>query len=114
MGEGYTLEDTMEINGKSPLIDLSITASRVSVQEQQAQRFQKSDRGSVATDPDRVELSVRSREIQHIDELIRSTPDVREGVVERIRLSIQRGTYNVRAEQIADKILGGSLIDDLF
>ena len=104
----------MEINGKSPLVDLSIRADRLTAQEQQAQRFQKADRGSVATDPDRVELSVRSREIQRIDELIRSTPDVREGVVERVRLSIESGTYNVRAEQVADKILGGNLIDDLF
>lgn len=104
----------MEINGKSPLVDLSIRADRLGVQEPQAQRFPKTDRESVASDPDRVELSVRSREIQHIDELIRSTPDVREGVVERVRLSIENGTYNVRAEQVADKILGGSLIDDLF
>jgi negative regulator of flagellin synthesis FlgM len=104
----------MEINGKSPLIDLSTRTSQLETHEQQTQRFQKAGRGSITADPDRVELSVRSREIQHIDELIRSTPDVREGVVARVRLSIENGTYNVRAEQVADKILGGNFIDQIF
>jgi flagellar biosynthesis anti-sigma factor FlgM len=104
----------MEINGKSPLVDLSTRTNRLTTQEQQAQRFQKTDSGSVVADPDRVELSVRSREIQHIDELIQSTPDVREGVVERVRRSIENGMYNVRAEQVADKILGGNYLDELF
>ncbi len=104
----------MEINGKSPLIDLSTRAMRLEVQEQQAQRLQKADRTSVTADPDRAEFSVRSREIQNINDLIHSTPDVREGVVERVRRSIENGTYNVRAEQIAEKILGGNLLDQLF
>ena len=102
----------MEINGKSPLIDFGSRTNRLEVQEQQQQqRLQKTGRESVARDPDRVELSVRSREIQHLDELIQSVPDVREALVERVRQSIVNGTYNVRAEQIADKILGGGLID---
>jgi negative regulator of flagellin synthesis FlgM len=104
----------MEINGKSPLIDLSTRTSQLETFEQQTQRFQKTERGSIPADPDRVELSVRSREIQHIDELIRSTPDVREGVVARVRLSIEDGTYNVRAEQVADKILGGNFFDQIY
>jgi negative regulator of flagellin synthesis FlgM len=104
----------MEINGKSPLIDLSTRLDRIDVQEQQAQRFQKAGRDPAVNDPDRVELSVRSREIQHLDELIRSTPDVREALVEQVRRSIENGTYNVRAEQVAEKILGGNFIDEIF
>ncbi len=104
----------MEINNKSPLTDLSMRAMRLEVQEQQAQRFQKVDRPSVAADPDRAEFSVRSREIQKVNDLIQSVPDVREGVVERVRRSIETGTYNVRAEQIAEKIIGGSLFDQIY
>ena len=104
----------MEINSKSPLIDLSPTTNRLDSQEQQAKRFQKIDRGPAASDPDRLELSTRSLDIQHIDELIQSTPDVREGLVEQVRNSIQNGTYNVKAEQVADKILSGNLIDQIF
>jgi negative regulator of flagellin synthesis FlgM len=104
----------MEIDGKSTLIDLGTRTNRLDMQEQQAQRSQKTNRGSPFSERDRVELSVRSREMQHIQDLIQSTPDVREGVVERVRQSIQSGTYNVKAEQVAEKILGGNLIDQVF
>ena len=104
----------MEINGKPPLTDLSTRAMALEAQEHQALRFQKTDRAPANTVSDRVELSVRSRQIQNIDELIQSTPDVREGVVEQVRRSIADGTYNVRAEQVAEKILGGDLFDQLF
>ncbi len=104
----------MEINSKSPLVDLATRVDRLDVQEQQAQRNTKTGRDLVAADPDRVEISVRSREIQHLDEMIQATPDVREALVLQVRRSIEGGTYNVKAEQIADKILGGNLIDEIF
>jgi negative regulator of flagellin synthesis FlgM len=107
----------MEINGKSPLIDLSTRTNRLEVQDQQAQqvqRFQKTAVGSEVADRDRVELSVRSREIQHINDLIQSTPDVREGLVQRVRQSLDSGTYNVKAEQVAERIICGSFIDQVF
>ncbi len=104
----------MEINNKSPLIDLGARADRLQLQEQIAQRIQKPGRESINSNLDRVELSVRSREIQHLDDLIQATPDVRESIVQKVRQSLENGTYNVKAEQVADKILGGSLIDEIF
>ncbi len=104
----------MEINGKPPLTDLSTRAISLETQERQTLRFQKPERAPANPASDRVELSVRSRQIQNIDEMIQSTPDVREGVVEQVRRSIADGTYNVRAEQVAEKILGGDLFDQLF
>lgn len=104
----------MEIDGKSPLVDLSARLSRLDFHEQQAQRSQKAGQEPVRPESDRVEISVRSREYQHLDALIRSIPDVREAKVEQIRQAIENGTYNVRAEQVADKIIGGSLIDEIF
>jgi flagellar biosynthesis anti-sigma factor FlgM len=104
----------MEINGKPPLTDLSTRAMALEPQERQALRFPKPDRAPANAVSDRVELSVRSRQIQNIDDLIQSTPDVREGVVEQVRRSIADGTYNVRAEQVAERILGGDLFDQLY
>jgi anti-sigma28 factor (negative regulator of flagellin synthesis) len=46
--------------------------------------------------------------------LTQSTPDVREGLVEQVRNLIENGTYNVKAEHVADKILSGNLIDQIF
>ncbi len=101
----------MEINGKNPLISLNNNVQRLGI-SQQSERAQK--RGGEHSDSDRLELSVRSREISHLDELIRSTPDVRENRIEQVRREIESGTYNVKAEKIAEKIIGGNLLDEIF
>ncbi len=103
----------MEINGKNPLIPLNPGVQRLDTQ-QSAARAQKPTNGDAKVGSDRIELSIRSREIQQLDELIRSAPDVREAKVEQIRSAIENGTYNVKAEMIADRILGGNLIDEVF
>jgi len=79
---------------------------------QQTERPQKS--GGVQSETDRLELSVRSREISHLDELIRSVPDIREDKVEQVRKELESGTYNVKAEKIAERIIGGNLLDEIF
>jgi flagellar biosynthesis anti-sigma factor FlgM len=103
----------MEINGNNPLMGPNSNVHRLEAQ-QTPQRVQKPDDGNSTTGSDRIELSVRSREILHLDELIQSTPDIREAKVAQIQGAIEGGTYNVRAEQIADKIIGGNLIDEVF
>jgi negative regulator of flagellin synthesis FlgM len=101
----------MEINNSNPLIISKNGVQRLD-SPQQPERTLK---GSGAqTDSDRLEISVRSREIAHLDELIRSTPDVREDKIEKVRKEIEAGTYNVKAEKIAEKILGGNLLDEIF
>ena len=101
----------MEINGKNPLISFNNNVQRLEV-SQQSERTQKS--GGEHSDADRLELSVKSREISHLDELIRSTPDVRESRIEQVRRKLESGTYNVKAEKIAEKIIGGNLLDEVF
>jgi negative regulator of flagellin synthesis FlgM len=99
----------MEINGTNPLIGSKTNVERLRAPEQSGQA-QKNNVGQ-NPDSDRLELSVRSREISHLDELIRSTPDVRELRVEQIRRDLNAGTYNVKAEKIAEKMIGGHLLD---
>ena len=101
----------MEINGTNPLMSLNKNVQRLDA-AQQTERTRKGCGGQ--PDSDRLELSVRSREISHLDELIRSTPDVREERIEEVRRSIENGTYNVKAEKIAEKIIGGNLLDEVF
>ena len=100
----------MEINGTNPLIGINNDVQRLEASPQ-SERSQKS--GKEQPDSDRLELSVRSREISHLDELIRSTPDVREARVEEVRRELESGTYNVKAEKIAEKIIGGNLLDEI-
>jgi len=102
----------MEINGSKPLVGLNASLQNLDLQKQN-QRSPKTGEENSTSDRDRIELSVRGREIQHLDSLILSTPDIREAKVEQIRSAIENGTYNVKAEKIADKILGGNLIDQI-
>jgi len=101
----------MEINGTNPLIGLIKNVQRLD-SPQQSERSQVSS--GVHSDSDRLELSVRSREISHLEELIQSTPDIREDRVNQIRNALDSGTYNVKAEKIAEKIIGGNLLDEVF
>ncbi len=101
----------MEIKGTNPLIGVNSNVQRLET-SQPSERALKG--GGDHPNSDRLELSVRSREISHLDELIRSTPDVREAKVEQVRQELERGTYNVKAEKIAEKIIGGNLLDEIF
>jgi negative regulator of flagellin synthesis FlgM len=101
----------MEINGTNPLIGLIKNVQRLDA-PQQSERSQV--RSGEHSDSDRLELSVRSLEISHLEELIRSTPDVRESRVEEVRRDIESGTYTIKAEKIAEKIIGGNLLDEVF
>jgi len=105
----------MEIDGNNRLVPLSAGLQRLDAQPQ-GPRPLKTGEESVrpGSESDRIELSVRSLEVQRMDDWIRSTPDVREARVEQVRSAIANGTYNVKAELIAEKIIGGSLIDDVF
>jgi negative regulator of flagellin synthesis FlgM len=104
----------MEINGKQPLASLDSMVQRLEAQQNMSSRAVRPDAENRGLGADRVELSVRGLQIQNLDQLIRSTPDIREGRVEEVRSMIQAGTYNVRGEQIAEKIISGSLVDEVF
>jgi negative regulator of flagellin synthesis FlgM len=99
----------MDINGTDLLIGTKTNVERLKAPERSGQA-QKSNEGQ-NPETDRLELSVRSREISHLAELIRSTPDVRELKVEQIRRDLEAGTYNVKAEKIAEKMIGGQHLD---
>jgi negative regulator of flagellin synthesis FlgM len=103
----------MEIDGKNALVGLNPNLQRIDVQQQQ-DRVRKAGEENPKPENDRIELSVRSREVMHLDELIRSTSDIREAKVEQVRNAIENGTYNVKAEKIAEKLLTGNMIDQVF
>jgi len=56
---------------------------------------------------DKVELSNHGRDITRLIDLINAVPDVRELHVEKTISAIESGIYNVKAEQVAQKIIGG-------
>jgi negative regulator of flagellin synthesis FlgM len=58
-----------------------------------------------------VHLSQASKEAQAVEELLGSLPDVRDDVVASIRSKIETGTYEVKYEAVADKMVDAFLND---
>lgn len=54
---------------------------------------------------DEVDLSETAKDFRDIYKALSDTPDVRADKVKAIKESMQNGTYNVTAAQVADKIL---------
>ena len=68
--------------------------------------------GAAAVKPEeKVDLSTRAREIQQAKVEVSKVPDVREEKVQEIKSQVEKGTYNVSGEQIANKMVGESIVD---
>ena len=70
--------------------------------------------GKAAASPERdivVQISEHSQEFSRIRQLVDAQPDVRLDRVNKLAKAIDSGTYNVKAEQIAEAIIEKNLID---
>ncbi len=54
---------------------------------------------------DRVELSSQSRDMNKIHEILATTPEVRTEKVAALKKAVTEGTYKVKTEDIADKMV---------
>jgi flagellar biosynthesis anti-sigma factor FlgM len=108
----YTGKENMEFDSNNPsaVADSDVYGPVI---HPMPHRSRMPDDGSPAADPGRIELFVRDREVSHLIELIQSAPDIREEKVLKIQRAIESGTYRVSAGQIADKIIGGNLVDNV-
>lgn len=62
---------------------------------------------------DGVDLSERARDIKRFADLVADLPSVRLERTDPIARAVASGTYRVSEQDIAEKILGRSLVDDL-
>ncbi len=61
---------------------------------------------------EKVELSRKANDLNRIREILRKTPDIREGKIAILREKIASGKYNVSGQEIADKMLREHLLED--
>ena len=54
---------------------------------------------------DEVALSKTAKDFQAVYKLLNATPDIRQDKVDDIKEKINAGNYNVKAEEVAEKIL---------
>lgn len=65
------------------------------------------------TKADTVVLSDTAKKIQEAQTQLEAIPDVREDKVAQLKEQIEKGTYEIDEEKIADKMLKDSLFNDL-
>lgn len=61
---------------------------------------------------ERVEISKKASDLHKISDIIQKTPDIREEKVAFLREKIASGSYSVSGQEIADKMLRESLLED--
>ena len=60
---------------------------------------------------DAVELSPQARALAQAYQALRDAPEVRQDLVQRLAAQVADGTYNVTAQNIADKIIARHIAD---
>ena len=91
------------------------------VSAQIVQQYQKNDSYTATSDKptvnaavqpeEKVDLSTKAKDIQQAKNALNSLPDIREEKVQEIKAQVEKGTYNVNAEKIADKMVKESIVD---
>jgi negative regulator of flagellin synthesis FlgM len=60
-----------------------------------------------AAGADQVILSQQATEVQAAYQALAQTPEVRSELVQQLKAQVQAGTYQVDAEKVAEKLVGG-------
>ncbi|MCX5819693.1 MAG: flagellar biosynthesis anti-sigma factor FlgM [Deltaproteobacteria bacterium] len=94
--------------------DIKDTTSQMVQQYQQysgANQAMDKPATAAATPEEKVDLSTRSKELLQIKNAVAQLPEIREEKVQELKTQIEKGTYNINGGQIAEKMIGESLID---
>lgn len=100
----------MQISDHGPLKDL---AGLLSGLQEAAQVKSPSikEAGTPQGGEDKVQISSQAKEFQQIYQLASQAPDVRTDKVAELQEAIKGGTYNVRGEQVAAKLITQTILD---
>lgn len=101
----------MKINNHDPIKDLS--AYIQDIKEAQKDRVKDKTALKEAGNVDKVQISSKAKVVQKLRKEIDLLPDVRTKKVEEAKMAVESGTYNVRGEKVASKIIGESVIDSI-
>ena len=97
----------MKIEGNLHFIDAShrVQKEETSIERQNA-RVSKSQEIE-----DRLEFSTSIREFQQLDKKAREAPEIRADRVAEIERELNAGTYNIKAEKVAEAMITGAIVN---
>lgn len=101
----------MEISDKNP-VGINPYVKQIQQNESSARPDRQRDRA--VSREDNVELSRTAGELKRAQKALEDVPDIRQEKIERIKNRIENGTYEIKPDKIADKMLKESLKNDLF
>jgi negative regulator of flagellin synthesis FlgM len=102
----------MRIYGDKPYLPLDSLSHRmgaISPRQMEPTRLQGRE-----THADQLYLSPQAREIQQAGQLLAQTPDVRETKVVALKQDVESGHYDVKSEQVAEKLVQDHLMGLLY
>jgi negative regulator of flagellin synthesis FlgM len=73
----------------------------------------KSGEVTAESKSDQVSLSGAAKELNKLKEIVDSMPDVRADKVDSLKNSIASGSYNVKGNDVAGKLITNTIIDGL-
>ena len=97
----------MKIEGNLHFIDVGLQVQ----QEEANSERQKAQVSKTQQIEDRLELSTSVREFQQLEKKAREAPEVRAERVATIKRELSAGTYNIKAEKVAEAIITGAIIN---
>ena len=103
----------MEITPKNQADAIEAYVNQVQVKPKTEDLNEKDPRQQ-AIKSDTVVISETAKRIQAAQSLLETIPDVRSEKVAEIKRRIEDGTYEIKPDQIAEKMIRESLLNDLF
>ncbi|OPY14011.1 MAG: Anti-sigma-28 factor, FlgM [Syntrophus sp. PtaB.Bin075] len=76
-------------------------------------KMTQDNRSAISMPQEKVELSDAVKEIQQIKNTVDNIPDIREDKVTALKNQIDNSTYNVNAEEVAEKMVAEFFLDIL-
>lgn len=76
-------------------------------------KMTQDNRSAISIPQEKVELSDAVKEIQQIKNTVDNIPDVRDDKVTALKNQIDNNTYNVNAEEVAEKMVAEFFLDIL-
>lgn len=99
----------MKISSERSLINLE--AYIKSAQESEGLKSSRKQEQREVTQTESVNLSHKAKDLQKAREVMEATPEIRENKVGQLKREIEAGTYSVKRDEIATKMVRESLID---
>lgn len=102
----------MKISGDKPIVDLESRVKPIESNPREGPDPSSRPAGRPdSPETEKVHLSEKAKEITRIQKILESVPEVREDKVQGVSEQLEKGTYNVKAEEVAEKVLQEHLID---